>query len=176
MSEFQKGDMNMKKTVIFALILGQLLMLASCGNVDNDSSRSGGGSSSAAAETTETTETTESPEDTSELQLESITVRMDNQALHEGVEFTDSEVLEKTAAFYTSLKENGKIVEPESKETLIGGDWMFINLSDGGRLYFESGAGNYVRLGKDTYYTEDNSGDDYKSYMLDYLSQNGYWG
>jgi len=173
MSEFQKGDMsmkNMKKTVIFALILGQLLLLASCGNVDNDSSRSGGGSSSAAAETTE------SPEDTSELQLESITVRMDNQALHEGVEFTDSEVLEKTAAFYTSVKENGKIVEPESKETLIGGDWMFIDLSNGGRLYFESGAGNYVRLGTDTYYTEDNSGDDYKSYMLDYLTQNGYWG
>lgn len=152
----------MKKVLILSFAVCQLFLLTSCGNVDDDNSQSKAAANSEVAESTEST---------SEVQISSVTVTMDNNKLHEGVGFTDSELLEKTADFYNSVKENGEISEPESHEAYVGGNWMNIKLSDGSSIYFEDGDANYVQVGRETYYTEDGSANDYKQYMLDYLAE-----
>lgn len=157
----------MKRIIILAFSVCQLFLFTACGNVDEDSSQDKVAANS---------ETVESTESTSELQLDSITVTMDNKALHEGVTFTDGELLEKTADFYNSVKESGKIAEPESRETVYGGDWLSIKLSDSSAIYFESGIADYVRLGRDTYYIENDTDKGYKQYVIDYLTGEGYWG
>lgn len=157
----------MKKTIIIAFSVCQLFLLTACGNVDDDNSQSNAAANS---------ETVESTESTSELQLDSITVTMDNNKLHEGVDFTDSELLEKTADFYTSVKDSGNKSEPESHETIYGGNWLSIKLSNGSVIYFESGIADYVRIDRDTYYIENDADKGYKQYVIDYLTEAGYWG
>lgn len=157
----------MKKIIILALSVCQLFLFTACGNADEDSSQDKAASNS---------DTVESTESTSELQLDSITITMDSNKLHEGVDFTDSELLEKTADFYNSVKESGKISEPESRETVYGGNWLSIKLSDGSSIYFESGIADYVRLGRDTYHIENDADKSYKQYVIDYLTGEGYWG
>lgn len=58
------------------------MSFAACGSVDE--------SSAPAAESSQTT---------SEAQLENVTIKMDSSKLLSGVEFTDSELLDKTAEF-----------------------------------------------------------------------------
>lgn len=58
------------------------MSFAACGNTDE--------SSAPAAESSQTT---------SEAQLENVTIKMDSSKLLSGVEFTDSELLDKTAEF-----------------------------------------------------------------------------
>jgi len=154
----------MKRIIILAFSVCQLFLFTACGNVDEDSSQNKVAANSDVIEST------------SELQLDSITITMDNNKLHEGVDFTDSELLKKTADFYNSVKESGKIAEPESRETVYGGDWLSIKLSDGSAIYFESGIADYVRLGRDTYYIENDTDKGYKQYVIDYLTGEGYWG
>lgn len=104
----------MKKIIFAALVLSMCMSFAACGSTDE--------SSAPAAESSQTT---------SEAKLENVTIRMDSSKLHEGVEFNDSELLHKTAEFTKNVTENAEEKEPESHETVYGGDWLDIKCSDG---------------------------------------------
>ncbi|WP_302682337.1 hypothetical protein [Ruminococcus sp.] len=149
----------MKKLIFAALVLSMCLSFAACGSVDE--------SSAPAAESSQTT---------SEAQLENVTIRMDSSKLHEGVEFNDSELLDKTAEFTKNVTENAEEKEPESHETVYGGDWLDIKCSDGTSIYYEARESNYVRIGAKTYYTSDDTAKEFKEYVIDFLENGGYWG
>lgn len=149
----------MKKLIFAALVLSMCMSFAACGSVDE--------SSAPAAESSQTT---------SEAQLENVTIRMDSSKLHEGVEFNDSELLDKTAEFTKNVTENAEEKEPESHETVYGGDWLDIKCSDGTSIYYEAGESNYVRIGAKTYYTSDDTAKEFKEYVIDFLENGGYWG
>lgn len=135
------------------------MSFAACGNVDE--------SSAPAAESSQTT---------SEAKLENVTIKMDSSKLHEGVEFNDSELLDKTAEFTKNVTENAEEKEPESHETVYGGDWLDIKCSDGTSIYYEARESNYVRIGAKTYYTSDDTAKEFKEYVIDFLENGGYWG
>lgn len=135
------------------------MSFAACGSVDE--------SSAPAAESSQTT---------SEAKLENVTIRMDSSKLHEGVEFNDSELLDKTAEFTKNVTENAEEKEPESHETVYGGDWLDIKCSDGTSIYYEARESNYVRIGAKTYYTSDDTAKEFKEYVIDFLENSGYWG
>lgn len=149
----------MKKIIYAALVLSMCMSFAACGSVDE--------SSAPAAESSQTT---------SEAKLENVTVRMDSSKLHEGVEFNDSELLDKTAEFTKNVTENAEEKEPESHETVYGGDWLDIKCSDGTSIYYEARESNYVRIGAKTYYTSDDTAKEFKEYVIDFLENGGYWG
>lgn len=149
----------MKKLIFAALVLSMCMSFAACGSVDE--------SSAPAAESSQTT---------SEAKLENVTIRMDSSKLHEGVEFNDSELLDKTAEFTKNVTENAEEKEPESHETVYGGDWLDIKCSDGTSIYYEARESNYVRIGAKTYYTSDDTAKDFKEYVIDFLENGGYWG
>lgn len=149
----------MKKLIFAALVLSMCLSFAACGSVDE--------SSAPAAESSQTT---------SEAKLENVTIRMDSSKLHEGVEFNDSELLDKTAEFTKNVTENAEEKEPESHETVYGGDWLDIKCSDGTSIYYEARESNYVRIGAKTYYTSDDTAKEFKEYVLSFLENGGYWG
>lgn len=135
------------------------MSFAACGSTDE--------SSAPAAESSQTT---------SEAKLENVTIRMDSSKLHEGVEFNDSELLDKTAEFTKNVTENAEEKEPESHETVYGGDWLDIKCSDGTSIYYEARESNYVRIGAKTYYTSDDTAKEFKEYVIDFLENGGYWG
>ena len=149
----------MKKLIFAALVLSMCMSFAACGSVDE--------SSAPAAE---------SSQSTSEAKLENVTIRMDSSKLHEGVEFNDSELLDKTAEFTKNVTENAEEKEPESHETVYGGDWLDIKCSDGTSIYYEARESNYVRIGAKTYYTSDDTAKEFKEYVIDFLENGGYWG
>lgn len=149
----------MKKLIFAALVLSMGMSFAACGSVDE--------SSAPAAESSQTT---------SEAKLENVTIRMDSSKLHEGVEFNDSELLDKTAEFTKNVTENAEEKEPESHETVYGGDWLDIKCSDGTSIYYEARESNYVRIGAKTYYTSDDTAKEFKEYVIDFLENGGYWG
>lgn len=149
----------MKKLIFAALVLSMCMSFAACGSVDE--------SSAPAAESSQTT---------SEAKLENVTNRMDSSKLHEGVEFNDSELLDKTAEFTKNVTENAEEKEPESHETVYGGDWLDIKCSDGTSIYYEARESNYVRIGAKTYYTSDDTAKEFKEYVIDFLENGGYWG
>lgn len=149
----------MKKIIFAALVLSMCMSFAACGSVDE--------SSAPAAESSQTT---------SEAQLENVTIKMDSSKLHEGVEFNDSELLDKTAEFTKNVTENAEEKEPESHETVYGGDWLDIKCSDGTSIYYEARESNYVRIGAKTYYTSDDTAKEFKEYVLSFLENGGYWG
>lgn len=149
----------MKKLIFAALVLSMCMSFAACGSVDE--------SSAPAAESSQTT---------SEAKLENVTIRMDSSKLHEGVEFNDSEFLDKTAEFTKNVTENAEEKEPESHETVYGGDWLDIKCSDGTSIYYEARESNYVRIGAKTYYTSDDTAKEFKEYVIDFLENGGYWG
>lgn len=149
----------MKKLIFAALVLSMCMSFAACGSVDE--------SSAPAAENSQTT---------SEAKLENVTIRMDSSKLHEGVEFNDSELLDKTAEFTKNVTENAEEKEPESHETVYGGDWLDIKCSDGTSIYYEARESNYVRIGAKTYYTSDDTAKEFKEYVIDFLENGGYWG
>ncbi|WP_456029508.1 hypothetical protein [Ruminococcus sp.] len=149
----------MKKIIYAALVLSMCMSFAACGSVDE--------SSAPAAESSQTT---------SEAKLENVTIRMDSSKLHEGVEFNDSELLDKTAEFTKNVTENAEEKEPESHETVYGGDWLDIKCSDGTSIYYEARESNYVRIGAKTYYTSDDTAKEFKEYVIDFLEKGGYWG
>lgn len=149
----------MRKVIVALLSLTLCMSFAACGSVDE--------SSAPAADSSQTT---------SDVQLESVTIRMDSTNLHEGVEFNDSELLKKTAEFRTKVLENAVEKEPDSRGELIGGDWLDIKCSEGTAIYYEAGEDNYVRIGRTTYYTDDDTAKEYKDYVLNFLEQGGYWG
>lgn len=135
------------------------MSFAACGSVDE--------SSAPAAKSSQTT---------SEAKLENVTIRMDSSKLHEGVEFNDSELLDKTAEFTKNVTENAEEKEPKSHETVYGGDWLDIKCSDGTSIYYEARESNYVRIGAKTYYTSDDTAKEFKKYVIDFLENGGYWG
>lgn len=147
------------KIIYAALVLSMCMSFAACGSVDE--------SSAPAAESFQTT---------SEAKLENVTIRMDSSKLHEGVEFNDSELLDKTAEFTKNVTENAEEKEPESHETVYGGDWLDIKCSDGTSIYYEARESNYVRIGAKTYYTSDDTTKEFKEYVIDFLENGGYWG
>ena len=149
----------MKKIIYAALVLSMCMSFAACGSVDE--------SSAPVAESSQTT---------SEAKLENVTIRMDSSKLHEGVEFNDSELLDKTAEFTKNVTENAEEKEPESHETVYGGDWLDIKCSDGTSIYYEARESNYVRIGAKTYYTSDDTAKEFKEYVIDFLENGGYWG
>lgn len=149
----------MKKLIFAALVLSMCMSFAACGSVDE--------SSAPAAESSQTT---------SEAKLENVTIRMDSSKLHEDVEFNDSELLDKTAEFTKNVTENAEEKEPESHETVYGGDWLDIKCSDGTSIYYEARESNYVRIGAKTYYTSDDTAKEFKEYVIDFLENGGYWG
>ena len=81
----------MKKIIFAALVLSMCMSFAACGSVDE--------SSAPAAESSQTT---------SEAQLENVTIKMDSSKLLYGVEFTDSELLDKITEFRTKVMENAE--------------------------------------------------------------------
>lgn len=83
------------------------MSFAACGSVDE--------SSAPAAESSQTT---------SEAQLENVTIKMDSSKLLSGVEFTDSELLDKITEFTKKVTENAEEKEPDSHENVIGGSWL----------------------------------------------------
>ena len=97
------------------------MSFAACGSVDE--------SSAPAAESSQTT---------SEAKLENVTIKMDSSKLLYGVEFTDSELLDKITEFRTKVMENAEEKEPDSKEYVVGGDWLDIKCSEGPAIYYES--------------------------------------
>lgn len=149
----------MKKIIFAALVLSMCLSFAACGSTDESSAPA-----------------TESSQTTSEAKLENVTIRMDSSKLHEGVEFNDSELLDKTAEFTKNVTENAEEKEPESHETVYGGDWLDIKCSDGTSIYYEARESNYVRIGAKTYYTSDDTAKEFKEYVIDFLENGGYWG
>lgn len=149
----------MKKIIFAALVLSMCMSFAACGSTDE--------SSAPAAESSQTT---------SEAKLENVTIKMDSSKLHEGVEFNDSELLDKTAEFTKNVTENAEEKEPESHETVYGGDWLDIKCSDGTSIYYEARESNYVRIGAKTYYTSDDTAKEFKEYVIDFLENGGYWG
>lgn len=149
----------MKKLIFAALVLSMCMSFAACGSVDE--------SSAPAAESSQTT---------SEAQVENVTIKMDSSKLLSGVEFTDSELLDKTAEFTKNVTENAEEKEPESHETVYGGDWLDIKCSDGTSIYYEARESNYVRIGAKTYYTSDDTAKEFKEYVIDFLENGGYWG
>lgn len=149
----------MKKIIYAALVLSMCMSFAACGSVDE--------SSAPAAESSQAT---------SEAKLENVTIRMDSSKLHEGVEFNDSELLDKTAEFTKNVTENAEEKEPESHETVYGGDWLDIKCSDGTSIYYEARESNYVRIGAKTYYTSDDTAKEFKEYVIDFLENGGCWG
>lgn len=149
----------MKKLIFAALVLSICMSFAACGSTDE--------SSAPAAESSQTT---------SEAQLENVTIKMDSSKLLSGVEFTDSELLDKITEFRTKVMENAEEKEPDSKEYVVGGDWLDIKCSDGTSIYYEAGESNYVRIGAKTYYTSDDTAKEFKEYVLSFLENGGYWG
>ena len=101
----------MKKVIFAALVLSMCMSFAACGSTDE--------SSAPAAESSQTT---------SEAKLENVTIKMDSSKLLSGVEFTDSERLDKITEFRTKIMENAEEKEPDSKEYVVGGDWLDINV------------------------------------------------
>lgn len=101
---------------------------------------------------------------------------MDSSKLLYGVEFTDSELLDKITEFRTKVMENAEEKEPDSKEYVVGGDWLDIKCSEGPAIYYEAGESNYVRIGAKTYYTSDDTAKEFKEYVLSFLENGGYWG
>ena len=110
------------------------------------------------------------------LELENVTIKMDSSKLLSGVEFTDSELLDKITEFRTKVMENAEEKEPDSSEYVVGGDWLDIKCSEGPAIYYESGESNYVRIGAKTYYTSDDTAKEFKEYVLSFLENGGYWG
>lgn len=149
----------MKKIIFAALVLSMSMSFAACGSVEE--------SSAPAAESSQTT---------TEAQLENVTITMDSTKLHEGVEFNDSELLDKTAEFTKKITENAEEKEPDSHETVYGGDWLDIKCSDGTSIYYEAGEDSYVRVGAKTYYASDDTAKEFKDYVIDFLEKGGYWG
>lgn len=149
----------MKKLIFAALVLSMCMSFAACGITDE--------SSAPAAESSQTT---------SEAQLENVTIKMDSSKLLSGVEFTDSELLDKTAEFTKKVTENAEEKEPDSHEDVIGGSWLDMKCSDGTSIYYEAGESNYVRIGAKTYYTSDDTAKEFKEYVLSFLENGGYWG
>ena len=90
--------------------------------------------------------------------------------------FTDSELLDKTAEFTKKVTENAEEKEPDSKEFVVGGDWLDIKCSEGPAIYYEAGESNYVRIGAKNYYTSDDTAKEFKEYVLSFLENGGYWG
>ena len=93
-----------------------------------------------------------------------------------GIKCYDSELLDKTAEFTKNVTENAEEKEPESHETVYGGDWLDIKCSDGTSIYYEARESNYVRIGAKTYYTSDDTAKEFKEYVIDFLENGGYWG
>lgn len=149
----------MKKIIFAALVLSMCMSFAACGSTDE--------SSAPAAESSQTT---------SEAKLENVTIKMDSSKLLSGVEFTDSELLDRITEFRTKVMENAEEKEPDSKEYVVGGDWLDIKCSEGPAIYYESGESNYVRIGAKTYYTSDDTAKEFKEYVLSFLENGGYWG
>ena len=149
-----------KKLMFAAIALSMCMSFAACGSVDESSAP-------AAAESSQAM---------SEEKLENVKIRMDSSKLFEGVEFTDSDLLDKTSEFVKNVTEKATETEPNSHETVYGGDWLDVKCSDGTAIYYEAGEDNYVRIGATTYYTDDDTAKAYKEYVIDFLTNGGYWG
>lgn len=149
----------MKKLIFAALVLSMCMSFAACGSVDE--------SSAPAAESSQTT---------SEAKLENVTIKMDSSKLLYGVEFIDSELLDKITEFRTKVMENAEEKGPDSHEDVIGGSWLDMKCSDGTSIYYEARESNYVRIGAKTYYTSDDTAKEFKEYVIDFLENGGYWG
>lgn len=161
----------MKKLFVLALCICQVFAFSACGSEENtDSSQN-------AAESAGNQQTETSAADTSsyDMQIDSVTIRMGSTNLHEGVEFNDSELLTKTSEFYKSVTENDNVIQPDSRELLVGGDWLMIDIPNELRIYFESGESDIVRIGTD-YYSVPDIGPEYKQYVISFLEAGGYWG
>lgn len=162
----------MKNKFLFAvLVLTLCTSFVACGSVEKPKS------SQNAAESAENQQTETSAADTSsyDMQIDSVTIRMGSTNLHEGVEFNDSELLTKTSEFYKSVTENDNVIQPDSRELLVGGDWLMIDIPNELRIYFESGESDIVRIGTD-YYSVPDIGPEYKQYVISFLEAGGYWG
>ena len=156
----------MKKLIVLALCICQVFAFTACGSEENtDSSQSTAESAG--------NQQTETP--TNDIQVNSVTIRMDSTNLHEGVEFNDSELLAKTSEFYKSVMENGNVIRPDSRESVAGGDWLIIDIPDAPQISFESGESDIVRIGTD-YYSVPDIGPEYKQYVISFLEAGGYWG
>lgn len=156
----------MKKLLVLALCICQVFAFTACGSEENtDSSQSTAESAG--------NQQTETP--TNDIQVNSVTIRMDSTNLHEGVEFNDSELLAKTSEFYKSVMENGNVIQPDSRESVAGGDWLIIDIPDAPQISFESGESDIVRIGTDHYSVPDNE-TEYKQYVISFLEAGGYWG
>ena len=160
----------MKKLIVLALCICQVFAFTACGSEENtDSSQS-------TAESAETQQTETSVADTSyDMQIDRVTITMGSTNLHEGVEFNDSELLTKTSEFYKSVTENGNVIQPDSRELIIGGDWLMIDIPNEPQIYFEAGESDIVRIGTD-YYSVPDIGPEYKQYVISFLEAGGYWG
>lgn len=156
----------MKKLLVLALCICQVFAFTACGSEEESVS------SQSTAESSENQQT-ETP--TNDIQVNSVTIRMDSTNLHEGVEFNDSELLTKTSEFYKSVMENGNVIQPDSRESVAGGDWLIIDIPDAPQISFESGESDIVRIGTD-YYSVPDIGSEYKQYVISFLEAGGYWG
>lgn len=156
----------MKKLFVLALCICQVFAFTACGSEENtDSSQS----------TAESSENQQTETPTNDIQVNSVTIRMDSTNLHEGVEFNDSELLTKTSEFYKSVMENGNVIQPDSRESVAGGDWLIIDIPDAPQISFESGESDIVRIGTDHYSVPDDV-TEYKQYVISFLEAGGYWG
>ncbi|WP_294407538.1 hypothetical protein [uncultured Ruminococcus sp.] len=156
----------MKKLLVLALCICQVFAFTACGSEENtDSSQS----------TAESSENQQIETPTNDIQVNSVTIRMDSTNLHEGVEFNDSELLAKTSEFYKSVMENGNVIQPDSRESVAGGDWLIIDIPDAPQISFESGESDIVRIGTD-YYSVPDEETEYKQYVISFLEAGGYWG
>ena len=87
------------------------------------------------------------------------------------MEAAGQDVIQKEKAL-----QNAEEKEPDSKEYVVGGDWLDIKCSEGPAIYYEAGESNYVRIGAKTYYTSDDTAKEFKEYVLSFLENGGYWG
>lgn len=156
----------MKKLFVFALCICQVFAFSACGSVEKSVS---------SQSTAESSENQQIETPTNDIQVNSVTIRMDSTNLHEGVEFNDSELLAKTSEFYKSVMENGNVIQPDSRESVAGGDWLIIDIPDAPQISFESGESDIVRIGTD-YYSVPDDETEYKQYVISFLEAGGYWG
>ena len=156
----------MKKLLVLALCICQVFAFTACGSEEESVS---------SQSTAESSENQQIETPTNDIQVNSVTIRMDSTNLHEGVEFNDSELLTKTSEFYKSVMENGNVIQPDSRESVAGGDWLMIDIPNEPQICFESGESDIVRIGTD-YYSVPDDETEYKQYVISFLEAGGYWG
>lgn len=151
-----------KKYLSLALcILASALVMTSCGDVDSSSGNDAQtGNDSISSKTSG-----------------GFTIRMDNNKLHDGVEFDDEELTAKAESFTSSVKTNYTPLEDYQKDEETEKKGVYISIESGETdIYISDFSENIVRINSDVYETTGGETVAFADELIKYLTDNGYWG